>query len=695
MPTMDGFRTQSRSFIEAAVVGLLACAVLYVPPASIAARLDGWSFDLWSRLQPPPAPSNILLLDLDTAALQTLVDAAERQSAELLISTSPHAPPAPSAIAIGPVEVPIGMSRSHPTAWLRGGHLRFEPDVDGVVRQDQSLPSGRGTIASLPLYAAHTLATERGQEPPAEPTTRQLLRFHAAHAFAEERASVALEAPETLAGKIVIAGAPEPKHATPVGFLSTPELVADVLSNHMSAAWLATSPAYTSLAWCAALALLLGLAFGLPAKRATTWWALGFAFVLLPGGSLLAFHSASIWLPVTGPAAWLAITGSLIALRRPVLASSEEETGESSEALIEARRAAADGRYADAWLRYRQLSANPRLLPELYELASELAEQGARREATDLYHRIAQVDGRFRDVAKRLVEASQPENHTTEDDPPPMPETLGRYQLLEPIGRGAMGYVYLGRDPIINRIVALKAIDLTLDYDGEELESVSESFLREATMAGNLSHQNIVTIYDVGETGGLAYIAMEYLKGQRLSEFGTPETLLPIDTVLELLSRAAAALDYAHRQNIVHRDIKPANIMYDSVSDSLKITDFGIAKLIDANRTRTGIVLGTPAFMSPEQLEGKNVNGHTDLFALGVSLYQLLTGCLPFRGASMTKLMFVIANEPHESVTKVRTDLPKWLDGVLDRALAKDPSERFQSGAEMAAAMRAGMARVA
>jgi serine/threonine-protein kinase len=135
--------------------------------------------------------------------------------------------------------------------------------------------------------------------------------------------------------------------------------------------------------------------------------------------------------------------------------------------------------------------------------------------------------------------------------------------------------------------------------------------------------------------------------------------------------------------------------MYDSVSDSLKITDFGIAKLIDANRTRTGIVLGTPAFMSPEQLEGKNVNGHTDLFALGVSLYQLLTGHLPFRGASMTKLMFVIANEPHQAVTAVRADLPKWLDGVIDRALAKAPADRFQTGAEMAAAVRQGLARAA
>jgi len=160
------------------------------------------------------------------------------------------------------------------------------------------------------------------------------------------------------------------------------------------------------------------------------------------------------------------------------------------------------------------------------------------------------------------------------------------------------------------------------------------------------------------------------------------------DAVAWGYARAADALEYAHRRNVVHRDIKPANIMYDSLSNNLKITDFGIAKLIDANRTRTGIVLGTPAFMSPEQLEGKNVNGHTDLFALGVSLYQLLTGQLPFRGASMTNLMFVIANEPHQSVTSLRSELPKWLDEVVDRALAKSPADRFESAAAMAAALR-------
>jgi serine/threonine protein kinase len=358
---------------------------------------------------------------------------------------------------------------------------------------------------------------------------------------------------------------------------------------------------------------------------------------------------------------------------------------DGDDALASARRAADDGRLQESWALYRQLPPTPALFPEIYDLACALAASDAPDEAADLFHCIAQTDTGFRDVAQRLVRA----NHVPPaEDGTKMPPSIGRYELLEPIGRGAMGNVYLGRDPLINRILALKAIDLTVGYDSAECESTVETFLREAAIAGSLSHPNIVTIFDVGESEGLAYIAMEYVRGHHLSEFATNDRLLPVDTVLDLIARAADALDYAHRRNVVHRDIKPANIMYDSLSNNLKITDFGIAKLIDANRTRTGIVLGTPAFMSPEQLEGKNVNGHTDLFALGVSLYQLLTGQLPFRGASMTNLMFVIANEPHQSVTSVRAELPGWLDEILDRALAKNPSDRFESAAAMAAALR-------
>ncbi len=365
----------------------------------------------------------------------------------------------------------------------------------------------------------------------------------------------------------------------------------------------------------------------------------------------LAFR-AGLWAPVIGPIAWVAIVGA--SARAARTGGGGPHADRRSRRMRGAQsRAASSSRHGLGIGRSRASSA---LLPELYDLACELDSGGKDQYAAELFHRIALVDGRFRDVAKRLVRSTQ--SHSPLPERESMPSTMGRYELLEPIGRGAMGFVYLGRDPKINRIVALKAVDLAAEVEPDDLDEARKNFLREAEIAGQLSHPNIVTIFDVGETDGLAYIAMEYLRGRHLSEFATPERLLPVPVVLELLSRTADALDYAHSRNIVHRDIKPANIMYDSVSDGLKITDFGIARLIDVGRTRTGIVLGTPAFMSPEQLEGKNVNGHTDLFALGVSLYQLLTGHLPFRGASMTKLMFVIANEPHQSVTELRPDLP-------------------------------------
>jgi len=248
-----------------------------------------------------------------------------------------------------------------------------------------------------------------------------------------------------------------------------------------------------------------------------------------------------------------------------------------ADKLARARRAADAGRFEEAWRFYREIPAKPSLHPEIYDVAAALCAQGATEQGAELYHHIAEVDGEFRDAAHRLVQAAHAHRDEQQIDTP-MPATIGRYELLEPIGRGAMGNVYLGRDPIINRILALKAIDLTIGYDTNVgLESTKESFLREAAIAGGLSHPNIVTIFDVGEADGIAYIAMEYVRGHHLSEFASQERLLPVATVLDLVSRAADALDYAHRRNIVHRDIKPANIMYDSFSNNLKITDFSLA----------------------------------------------------------------------------------------------------------------------
>jgi len=324
------------------------------------------------------------------------------------------------------------------------------------------------------------------------------------------------------------------------------------------------------------------------------------------------------------------------------------------------------------------------VLSDLYTLGSQLEQRGRVTQATAVYRHLARFDNTYRDVATRLrrlmdAERAKPKAAPPAPDKttvPPAPATaaaasaagsvavaapaaaggapaaadvqrLGRYQLEREIGRGAMGIVYLGRDTAINRMVAIKAIPLASEFSDAELIEARSRFFREAETAGRLNHPNIVTIYDVGEERGLAYIAMEYLKGRHLSDYAKSDRLLEPRKVLDVIGRTADALGFAHKQQVVHRDIKPANLMYDPSTDTLKITDFGIARLSGAGSTRTGIVLGTPSFMSPEQLEGRTVTGHSDLFSLGVSLFQLLTGQLPFTADSMTGLMQQIAEAPH------------------------------------------------
>jgi serine/threonine-protein kinase len=272
---------------------------------------------------------------------------------------------------------------------------------------------------------------------------------------------------------------------------------------------------------------------------------------------------------------------------------------------------------------------------------------------------------------------------------PSSKRTLGRYEIERELGKGAMGIVYLGRDPKINRVVAIKAIPLAEEFEEDDLAEARARFFREAEMAGRLNHPAIVTVYDAGEDNGLAYIAMEYLRGHHLSTHTDVKQLLPPKSVMLLVARVAEALHYAHRQNVVHRDIKPANIMFNPEADELKITDFGIARLTDTSRTKTGIVLGTPSFMSPEQLEGRPLDGRSDQFALGVSLYQLLCGQLPFRADSMPRLMQKIATEPHAPIHMIRPDLPPEIESVIDRALSKSADDRYVTCAEMALALRA------
>jgi serine/threonine-protein kinase len=265
---------------------------------------------------------------------------------------------------------------------------------------------------------------------------------------------------------------------------------------------------------------------------------------------------------------------------------------------------------------------------------------------------------------------------------------LGRYQIEKELGKGAMGVVYLGRDPKINRVVAIKTMALSQEFEEDELVEVKERFFREAETAGRLNHQNIVTMYDAGEEHDLAFIAMEFLKGRDLVPYTKPDHLLPLPQVVSILARVADALAYAHSNNVVHRDVKPANVMYEPESDQVKVTDFGIARITDSSKTKTGMVLGTPSYMSPEQLSGKKIDGRSDLFSLGVTLYQMVCGQLPFVGDSMAQLMFKIANEAQADIRSMNPQVPDGLAAVIDRALSKDMEQRYQTGDEMARDLR-------
>ena len=268
------------------------------------------------------------------------------------------------------------------------------------------------------------------------------------------------------------------------------------------------------------------------------------------------------------------------------------------------------------------------------------------------------------------------------------PNMLGRYKVLKELGRGAMGLVYLGKDPTIQRFVAIKTMRLDQIDNDDKLQDFKARFFREAESTGRLSHPNIVTIYDAGEEAGLGYIAMELIEGTPLKQWARKPNLMPVNEVLLTLATVADALDYAHQQGVVHRDIKPANIML-TKDRVVKVMDFGIAKMASSSKTQTNIVLGTPTYMSPEQIAGKKVDGRSDIFSLGVVLFELLTGQLPFIADNLSAVLFSIAHHPHPAIQTLRPDLPPIIQEIVDRALQKELAHRYRRAEEFAGELRA------
>ncbi len=622
------------------------------------------------------------------------------------------------AAASGPARGLVLPAGSLCTAAAGLGHLVFPLDRDGVSRRlPVAVAVAAGALPALPVRAA-----TYGAPPPGLPEDGDLyLRHYApsltAGAFTEVSAADVVAGVDTARLRdrvaVLVPGNAPAAGATPLGTTAAlGMLVATATANLLGGEALVRPGSATLLELT--LALLLGAGLALGGHRLPIGTALGagaVAALLLLAAEAAAFASG-YWLQLASLALFC-LTGTAVAQalrflpfaagRGDALAAGAQAAGPAPEELDL------------AFSVLRQQPTTGETKARLYELAMEHGRRRDYARAERVFRHLATRDPGYRDVAQKLEKLSgarqglppvssrpapaAPAPAPAGTAPPAAPApaapatanpggSLGRYRLERVIGRGAMATVYLGRDPTINRLVAIKTVPLAEEFEEGDLATARSHFLREAESAGRLNHPNIIAIYDAGEDGNVAYLAMEYLEGKPLSHYAQLGRLLPPAKVFELVARAAEALHYAHAQNVVHRDVKPANILYDDVADTLKLVDFGIARLTDASRTRTGIILGTPSYMSPEQLSASAVTGQSDLYSLGVTMYHLLAGAPPFQADSIPKLMERIANQRHRPIRDIRDDVPACADAILDRVLAKNPADRFPDGRAMAMALR-------
>jgi eukaryotic-like serine/threonine-protein kinase len=611
----------------------------------------------------------------------------------------------------------------------RLGHLNFFPDSDGTLRRSSPVYGFRGKpMASFTLtLAADFLGIPEKElflQPPnilsfdghRIPLTAEgcfFIRFNGGvppferYGFAE-LISDALPA-NALQGKLVIfnlsATGLAPRMATPLNSrMPIGELTAHTLRTLLDGTPICPLPnqRWVSLALIALAGLFITFVWPRLSMLSLTLSSL-LGIGLFAGAGIFFFKVKGLWFPSAMPAlellAGFILTAIMVSPPKTPSPVCDEAAAQEVKRL-QGMSFQSQGLLDAAWEKLYHVPVDEDVKVILYDLAIDFEKQGEPQKALRVYEHIEAADADYKDIQTRMTSLTVfsqtvAMKEESEDRLPAeeatasgtAPQYLGRYELLHPIGQGAMGTVFLGQDPHIKRETAIKTYRFNEEYDPADAEEMKRKFFREAESAGKLSHPGIVTIYDAGEQGGLAYIAMEFLDGKDLRAYVAKGALLPMRKVIDYAADIADALAYAHRQGVVHRDIKPANIML-LKSGVVKITDFGIARIMASSKTRTGVVKGTPYYMAPEQITGKKVDGRCDVFSLGIVLFQLLTGSLPFTAASPGELMHKIVSDPHPDPKSINPKILTPLVMVLNKALEKDVTKRYQDAGQVASHLR-------
>lgn len=689
---MDAAAQQKRNRIIALTFACVLLLLVYGPLAQWFAAADRMIYDQLAGGMPNQASENTYIATIDATRISTpqlierygdVIAALQNSGAARIVLANPpplsetEELPAWSALLAAPNIVFVPTRHRLSDVASGNGFVSVRTDVDNVLRQSQLWHLNNGVMSpALPL-AINFEATQTGSSGIISSADDEVFLSSYVELPRIDTERLLQHGQETrLQGATVFVDSDKPivgaEAVLPSGqFVTVSEVMAALLADLENNRIIATPSSIQAIEYLIPAILAVVAVLFLPDRNRRDIAVLTATVVaiLLLLEAILLF---TVHVRIDAGRPMIIFIG--IAILSASLAVDVKKV--SGEAFRKGSDFLAAGRLEPAFAEFRRCHPSETIAAVMYKLSLAFEQQAKPERAEAVLEWMKRTQGTL----------------TAPDNPGKIakgaPERLGRYVIERRIGRGAMGAVYLAKDPRINRAVAVKAIPIEKEFEDEELKEARLRFYREAESAGRLTHPNIITVFDAGEDKGLAYIAMEYVPGIALRSFTDPRKLLAPKRALELAAACAEGLDYAHNQGVIHRDIKPANLLYNPKDGSMKISDFGVARMTDNNKTKTGIVLGTPMYMSPEQLGAEDLTGLSDLFSLGVTLYELLVGEVPFKATNIAVLMTKITTEDPSPVSSRRAGIPPSVDAVLLKAMAKRPQDRFSCGAEMAIALR-------